>query len=98
MNKINWFTPKIDNINKSLLKTTLSSNFISEGKITQKTQKRNKIIHKLTKSFKRNDLFINSMKHFVDRVYKKKQIPLCDLKEGVKSLIAINSINKKLIN
>lgn len=70
----------------------------NEGKITQKTQKRNKIIHKLTKSFKRNDLFINSMKHFVDRVYKKKKIPLCDLKEGAKSLIAINSINKKLIN
>ena len=70
----------------------------NKGKITQKTQKTDKIIHKLTKSFKRNDLFINSMKHFVDRVYKKKKLPLCDLKEGAKSLIAINSINKKLIN
>ena len=69
-----------------------------EGKIIQKTKKRDKIIHKLNKSFKRNDLFINSMKHFIDRVYKKKKIPLCDLKEGSKSLIAINSINKKLIN
>ena len=38
MNKINWFTPKIDNINKSLLKSVISSNFISEGKITQKLE------------------------------------------------------------
>lgn len=70
----------------------------TEGKITQKSEKNNKVIHKLSKSFNRNDLFINSMKNFVDRVYKKKKVPLCDLKEGSKSLIAINSINKKLIN
>ena len=38
MNKINWFTPKIDNINKSLLKSVIGSNFISEGRITQKLE------------------------------------------------------------
>ncbi len=70
----------------------------TDGKITQRNKKKNKIIHKLTKSFKRNDLFINSMKHFVERVYNKKKVPLCDLKEGSKSLIAIDSINKKLVN
>ena len=38
MNKINWFTPKVDNINKSLLKSVIASNFISEGSITQKLE------------------------------------------------------------
>ena len=38
MNKINWLTPKVDNINKSLLKSVIASNFISEGSITQKLE------------------------------------------------------------
>lgn len=54
MNKINWFTPKIDNINKSLLKTTLSSNFISEGKITQKLE------NKISKFLKINNVIMTA--------------------------------------
>ena len=40
MNKINWFEPKINKVDKNLLNTAIKNNFISEGKITKNLEKK----------------------------------------------------------
>ena len=40
MNKINWFEPKINKVDKNLLNSAIKHNFISEGKITKNLEKK----------------------------------------------------------
>ena len=46
MNKINWYTPKINNISKTLLNKNIKSNFISEGQFTKKLENKIEIFLK----------------------------------------------------
>ena len=40
MKKIKWFEPKISNISKKILNSTLKNSFISEGKVTSLVEKK----------------------------------------------------------
>ena len=47
MKKINWFEPKINNLNYNILRSTFKNNFISEGKVTSFLEKIAKFLKKL---------------------------------------------------
>ena len=40
MKKINWFEPKINNLDYNILRSTFKNNFISEGKVTSFLEKK----------------------------------------------------------
>mgnify|MGYP001230272922 CR=1 FL=1 len=70
--------------------------FYTEGRLFKKNIREKKIIHKTEGSFERNDLFLKSMINFINRVNKIKVSPICSFEDGIKSLIAVDKVTKKI--
>jgi hypothetical protein len=79
-----------------LTKKNIFTWLYNRGVIIKNNTREKKVIHKTHKSFKRNDLFLLSMINFVNRVNKRKVKPICSFEDGIKSLIAVDKINKKI--